>query len=136
MKTVLMLGFIFVVGLISVAAVSSRPTVQAVSGVNFATSATVSGEFPVPDSKMVSVVIYKTGAGVGHAYLQGSNDGTGSGWKDINATTYPGASGAFTAGSVAIMLNAEAVPWSRVRFYLKETGTNSGVITGGKWTSK
>jgi hypothetical protein len=40
------------------------------------------------------------------------------------------------AGTTAIMLNAEAVAWPRVRFLFKEDGTNSGVITGGKWISK
>lgn len=138
-KTLSILAGLLTVAFLTMAATQQADYSQPVSSVNFTTSSTTSGEFPVPVGKMVSVVIYKTGAGKGQAYLQGSNDGGGtggSGWKDINATTYPGASGAVAAGSQAIMLNAEAVPWARVRYLFKEDGTNTGVITGGKWISK
>ena len=136
MKALMTLLFIAVTAAISIAAVTpNQPTqVQAVSGVNFTTSAQVSGVFPTPAGKSASVVITKTGLGKGQAYLQGSNDGTN--WKDINATTYPGASGTVSAGTTAIMLSVEANPWAKLRYLFKEDGTNSGVITGGKWISK
>ena len=134
-KTMIILMGIFAVAMLSAAVTSNQPTqVKPVSGVNFTTSAVVSGEFPTPAGRMVAVVINKTGAAVGHAYLQGSNDGVS--WKDINSGTNPGASGTFAAGTAAIMLNAEANAWARVRFLLREGGTNTGVIVGGKWISK